>query len=183
MPFQFTPLAMPEVVLIEPRTFQDSRGFFRETFKASAFAAHSIPTVFVQENQSRSLRGVVRGLHYQIQPKAQGKLVSAARGEIFDVAVDIRRASPTFGRWVGALLTAESGNMLYVPPGFAHGFCVLSEEGDLLYKVTHAEYAPECERGILWNDPAIGIDWPVSNPILSPRDQQLPPLRDAETNF
>jgi dTDP-4-dehydrorhamnose 3,5-epimerase len=182
MPFEFRRLAIPDVLLVEARIFGDERGFFMETYKRSDFAAHGIPDAFVQYNRSRSVRGVLRGLHYQKDPRAQGKLVSVLQGEVFDVAVDIRRGSPTYGRWVGERLSAENGRMLYVPVGFAHGFCVLSDRADVLYMVTD-EYAPECDRGILWNDPEIGIDWPIAAPILSPKDAQLPALRHADNNF
>jgi dTDP-4-dehydrorhamnose 3,5-epimerase len=182
MPFQFHGLQIPDVILIEARHFADDRGFFLETYKQSAFSANGIPDRFVQDNLSRSKRGVLRGLHYQIHPTAQGKLVRVIRGEVFDVAVDIRRGSPTFGRWVGTRLSGEGFQMLYVPVGFAHGFCVLSEQADLGYKVT-AEYARAQERGIVWNDPDIGIEWPIAEPILSAKDAQLPRLRDADMNF
>lgn len=182
MPFEFQKLQIPEVILVEARKLGDDRGFFAETYKRSEFAAHGIPHAFVQDNLSHSARGVLRGLHYQIHPKAQGKLVSVVRGRIFDVAVDIRRASPTFRQWVGMELSADNCRMLYVPVGFAHGFCVLSETADLVYKVTE-EYARDLERGILWNDPEIGVRWPISEPVLSPRDVGLPLLRDAENNF
>jgi dTDP-4-dehydrorhamnose 3,5-epimerase len=171
MPFTFTPLAISDVILIEPRVFGDDRGFFLETYQHSAFAAAGIPEVFVQHNHSHSAYGVLRGLHYQLHPVAQGKLLSVMAGEIFDVAVDIRRGSPTYGQWVGATLS-----------GFAHGFCVVSDVVDLLYQVT-AEYSPAHERGILWNDPDIGVAWPVADPLLSPRDVAPPRLRDAENNF
>jgi dTDP-4-dehydrorhamnose 3,5-epimerase len=182
MPFRFERLEIPEVVLIEARRFGDPRGFFMETFQASAFAAQSIPATFVQDNLSHSKRGVLRGLHYQNPPKAQGKLVMVLRGRIFDVAVDIRLGSATFGQWIGLELTADSAQMVYIPVGFAHGFCVLSDEADVLYKVTE-EYAPELDRGILWNDPEIGIRWPIATPILSAKDAQLPPLKEADNNF
>lgn len=182
MPFQFRRLEIPELVLVEPRRFEDQRGFFVETYKRSEFVAHGIAELFVQDNYSRSARGVLRGLHFQKPPHAQGKLVMAVSGEVFDVAVDIRLGSPTYGRWVGEVLSAENGRMLYVPPGFAHGFCVLSEVADFVYKVTD-EYAPECDAGILWNDPAIGIDWPIAEPIVSPKDDQLPLLEQAEAGF
>ncbi len=182
MPFNFTHLQIPEVVLIEPRTFLDPRGFFRETYKSSEFAANGLPSVFVQDNYSHSTRGVVRGLHYQKSPQAQGKLVAVFRGEIFDVAVDIRHGSPTFAKWIGQVLSAENGCMLYIPPGFAHGFAVLSDEADVVYKVT-AEYARDLDRGILWNDPEIGVEWNVAEPILSDKDALLPRLRDADNNF
>ena len=182
MPFQFQRLQIPEVILIQARNLKDERGFFRETFKASEFAANGVPSVYVQDNHSHSARGVLRGLHYQKNPQAQGKLLMVSQGEIFDVAVDIRKGSPTYGKWVGQILSAENSQMLYIPPGFAHGLCVLSEWADVIYKVT-AEYAPEAERGIRWNDPAIGIDWHYANPILNPRDSQAPLLRDADNNF
>lgn len=182
MPFQFQHFQLPDVILVQAPGLKDERGFFRETFKASEFAANGVPSIFVQDNHSHSMRGVLRGLHYQKQPHAQGKLVMVAHGEIFDVAVDIRKGSPTYGKWVGEILSAKNGWMMYVPPGFAHGFCVMSAEADLVYKVT-VEYSAESERGILWNDPAIGIEWRVSSPSLSPRDMRLPLLRDADNNF
>ena len=182
MAFRFQRLQIPGVVLIEAQGVRDNRGFFRETYKFSEFSANGISSVFVQDNHSHSTRGVLRGLHYQKQPKAQGKLVVVAHGEVFDVAVDIRKGSPTYGKWVGQVLSAENGCILYVPPGFAHGFCVLSAEADVVYKVT-VEYAPELDRGILWNDPEIGIRWPVAEPLLSPKDAQLPLLRGADNNL
>ncbi|MCP4536070.1 MAG: dTDP-4-dehydrorhamnose 3,5-epimerase [Chloroflexi bacterium] len=182
MPFRFQKLDIPDVILIEPRTFADPRGFFMETYKKSEFAANGIPAEFVQRNYSHSIRGTLRGLHYQKPPHAQGKLVMALRGEVFDVAVDIRQGSPTYGQWVGATLSDENFHMLYIPPGFAHGFCVLSEKADFVYLIT-AEYALECETGIRWDDPAIGVQWPVTEPLLSPRDTQLPLLKDADVDF
>lgn len=182
MPFQFHRLELSDIILVEAQRFGDDRGFFLETFKQSEFAAAGIAKAFVQDNYSRSARGVLRGLHYQIHPAAQGKLVRVVRGEVFDVAVDIRRGSPTFGRWVGVRLSEKRSQMIYVPPGFAHGFCVLSELADFSYKVT-AEYAREQERGIAWNDPEIGIAWPLAEPVLSTRDAELPLLRDADINF
>lgn len=182
MPFQFSRLSIPEIVLVEAKIIPDDRGFFQEVFQASQFEAYGLPACFVQDNHSRSQRGTLRGLHYQLVPQAQGKLVMALSGQIFDAAVDIRRNSPTYGQWVGRELSDRNGRMLYVPPGFAHGFCVLSQEADVLYKVT-AEYAPELERGVIWNDPAIGIQWPISRPTLSVKDAQLPLLQDAESNF
>lgn len=180
MPFQFTRLEIPEVILIESKRFGDDRGFFMELYKQPEFAANGLDEAFVQDNCSHSARGVLRGLHYQIEPYVQGKLLTAVQGEIFDVAVDIRRGSPTFGRWAGALLAP--GRMLYVPPGFAHGFCVVTEFATVFYKVTNP-YAPEYERGIVWNDPTIGIDWPTAEPTLSARDQQQPSLAQAEIPF
>ena len=182
MPFQFHPLAIPDVILVEPQRFGDSRGFFMETYQFETFAANGITPRFVQDNHSRSARGVLRGLHYQKEPVAQGKLLKVVIGEIFDVAVDIRRGSPTFGQWVGEILSAENGRLLYVPPGFAHGFCVLSETADLIYKTTNY-YHPESEKGILWNDPQIGVAWPIVEPLLSARDQSLPTLAEADFNF
>src|SRR5687767_10611654 len=178
MPFLFTPTVIPEVVVIEPRVFPDERGFFMEGYKRSAFAAQGIADIFVQCNHSKSSRGILRGLHYQSQPKAQGKLIRALRGEIYDVAVDIRQGSSTFGKWIGDSLSAESKKMLYVPAGFAHGFCVISEDAEIQYMTTE-EYAPELEGGVMWNDPDLAIDWPVAKPILSARDRAWPRFRDA----
>ena len=166
--------ALPEVLLITPRVFGDDRGFFLETFSERDFTAAGITARFVQDNQSRSKRGVLRGLHYQLE-QPQGKLVRVARGKIFDVAVDIRSGSPRFGKWFGVVLDDEKNQSLWIPPGFAHGFCVLSDEADVAYKAT-AFYAPSAERGILWNDPMLGIQWPIENPILSEKDLTYPPL-------
>jgi dTDP-4-dehydrorhamnose 3,5-epimerase len=182
MPFTFEPLQIPDVILIRPRVFPDARGFFLETYKYSDFAANGIPERFVQDNHSRSTRGVLRGLHFQNPPRAQGKLVRVVSGEIFDVAVDIRPGSATFGQWVGEALSDENHHMLYIPPGFAHGFVVLSDVADVTYKVT-AEYAPELDSGIIWNDPAIAIQWPVQVPILSAKDAALPSLLEADNRF
>ena len=165
-----TPTAIPDVLIIEPRVFGDARGFFYESFNQQAFnEATGTNLQFVQDNHSRSSKGVLRGLHYQIQ-QPQGKLVRVVRGAVFDVAVDIRRASPTFGKWVGVELSEENHRQLWVPPGFAHGFVVLSESADFLYKTTNY-YAPVNERCIVWNDPAIGIGWPINaKPELSAKD-------------
>jgi dTDP-4-dehydrorhamnose 3,5-epimerase len=182
MPFTFSRLEIPDIILIEARHFPDERGFFAETYKLSDFAAAGVPDLFVQDNFSYSKKGAIRGLHYQNEPMAQGKLVMVCCGEIFDVAVDIRRGSPTFGRWVGHKLTAANGIMLYIPPGFAHGFSVLSEEAVVSYKVTN-EYAAKLDRGIIWNDPDIGIPWQVESPVLSPKDAVLPRLNKADCNF
>jgi len=182
MPFRFRPLEIPELVLVEAQVFEDIRGFFMELYKYSDFAAHGIPVAFVQDNYSHSRFRVLRGLHYQKPPKAQGKLVRVLRGEVFDVCVDIRRGSPTYGKWVGLVLSERQPYALYVPPGFAHGFCVLSDEADVLYKVT-AEYDPGLEGGIVWNDPDLAIAWPVTDPIVSPKDARLPRLRDADPDF
>ena len=181
-PIPVARMNIPEVILVEAKSFSDDRGFFAETYKKSEFIKHGIDYDFVQDNHSRSKRGVLRGLHYQKSPVAQAKLVSVARGEIFDVAVDIRKRSPTYGRWVSAVLSDQNHRFLSVPEGFAHGFQVLSEEADVIYKVT-AEYSPEHERGIIWNDPTLAIDWPIKDPLLSPRDARLPTLNNADNNF
>jgi dTDP-4-dehydrorhamnose 3,5-epimerase len=177
---KITPLAIPAVILFEPRVFSDERGFFFESYNQSRFeAVIGRPVTFVQDNHSRSAQGVLRGLHYQIR-QPQGKLVRVIQGEVFDVAVDIRGSSPTFGKWAGALLSAENKHQLWVPEGFAHGFVVLSETAEVLYKTTDY-YAPEHERCIIWNDPAISIHWPVKGePLLSGKDTQGKPLSQAE---
>ncbi len=177
MPFLFTPASLPGVVIIEPKVFADDRGFFMETYKKSEFAAAGLDVAFVQENHSRSVRGTLRGLHLQRPPGAQGKLVRVLEGEIFDVAADIRPDSPTFGQWESVTLSAENRRSIYIPEGYAHGFCVLSAEAQVVYKTT-AEYAPELEWGVRWDDPTLGIPWPVSAPLLSPRDSRWPPLQD-----
>ncbi len=174
-----TATAISEVLLIEPKVFGDARGFFLESWNAKAFAAAGIPAAFVQDNHSRSPRGVLRGLHYQLR-QPQGKLVRVVAGEVFDVVVDLRRTSATFGRWVGERLSAENKRVLWIPPGFAHGFLVLSETADFLYKTTDY-YAPEHERVIAWNDPELAIAWPLAGaPTLSARDAAGARFRDAE---
>jgi dTDP-4-dehydrorhamnose 3,5-epimerase len=165
---KITPSRIPEVLVIEPDVFGDSRGFFLESWHAQKFAAQGLDVSFVQDNHSRSSRGVLRGLHYQLE-QPQGKLVRVVCGAVFDVAVDIRRGSPTFGQWVAAELSGENHRQLYVPPGFAHGFCVLSDSADFLYKCTDF-YAPQYEHGIRWNDPDIGIDWPGEDFTISDKD-------------
>jgi dTDP-4-dehydrorhamnose 3,5-epimerase len=175
MPFEFTRLAIPEVLLIAPRVQTDSRGFFMETYKRSEFASAGIGETFVQENHSRSVRGVLRGLHFQRAPKAQSKLIRVVSGKIFDVAVDLRPHSPSRGQWVGVDLSAESRSLMYIPEWCAHGFCVLSDHAEVVYH-TSTEYSAEHEGGIMWNDPAVGITWPVSDPIVSDRDTQWPLL-------
>ncbi|MGH9922895.1 MAG: dTDP-4-dehydrorhamnose 3,5-epimerase [Nitrososphaerales archaeon] len=182
MPLKFSRLEIPDVILVEAQAFADERGFFMELFKESIFIANGIDSRFVQDNYSHSIKGVLRGLHYQMNPKAQAKLVKAIRGKIFDVAVDIRKGSPTYSEWVGEILSGDNHRMLYVPIGFAHGFCVLSDEADVLYKVNQ-EYAPEYDRGIIWNDAKIGIKWQVDKPSLSQKDVKLPYLKDADNNF
>jgi dTDP-4-dehydrorhamnose 3,5-epimerase len=178
MPFDFISLAIPEVLLITPRVRADSRGFFMETYKRSEFAAAGIRDTFVQENHSSSVRGVLRGLHYQRAPQAQSKLVRVVSGRIFDVAVDLRPDSPSRGRWVGVELSADEKNLMYIPEWCAHGFCVLSDRAEVLYH-TSTEYSPEHEAGVMWNDPAVGIAWPVSDPVVSERDKQWPLMAGA----
>lgn len=175
---KFTPLSIPEVILIQPRVFDDPRGFFYEVYNQSVFAAHGISDVFVQDNLSRSSKGVLRGLHYQVPPKAQAKLVRVLKGSILDVVVDIREGSKTFGRHASSTLSAENREMLYVPVGFAHGFCALEEGTEVMYKVTDF-YSPAHERGIIWNDPSLGIEWPQMNFLISEKDQKFPPLKQA----
>ncbi len=177
------PTRLPDVLIVEPKVHGDARGFFMESYSArmlDAAVGHEVR--FVQDNHSRSTKGVLRGLHYQLPPHAQGKLVRVVAGRVIDVAVDIRPASSRFGQWVGVELTAENHRQLWVPPGFAHGFLVLSDSADFLYKTT-AYYSPECERSIRWNDPQIGIDWPMAadlNIVISPKDAHAPKLADAE---
>ncbi len=182
MSFTFHKLEIPDVVLIQPNVHTDGRGVFAELFKFSDFAGHGIKALISQINSSYSKKHVLRGLHYQLDPKAQGKLISVAAGEIFDAAVDIRKDSQTFGKWVGRRLTAETKEMLWVPPGFAHGFCVESNAATVIYFCTE-EYAPDAERGIIWNDPAVGIEWPTTAPIVSAKDAAFPRLEEAEINY
>jgi dTDP-4-dehydrorhamnose 3,5-epimerase len=182
VPFEFQPLSLPGLTLVRPRVFGDDRGFFLELYKHSDFAVAGITEHLVQDNFSRSTRGVLRGLHYQKTPRAQGKLVMCIRGAIFDVAVDIRSGSPGYGTWEGVELSDQNRHMLYVPPGFAHGFQVLSETAEVLYKCTD-EYAPVDDRGIIWNDPDLAIAWPVPDPVLSEKDKVHPRLRSADNNF
>lgn len=180
MAIQVTPTALPEVKIIEPKVFGDARGFFFESFNAREFAEQVDAGVeFIQDNHSRSAKGVLRGLHYQIQ-HAQGKLVRVVEGEVFDVAVDIRKSSPNFGKWVGVVLSADNHRQLWVPPGFAHGFVVLSDAAQFLYKTTDYWF-PEFERSIAWNDPAIGIDWLIDDePLLAAKDAAGKLLAEAE---
>jgi len=175
------PSAHPEVLIIEPDVFRDERGFFMESWHAEKYRQQGLPEAFVQDNQSRSTRGVLRGLHYQLE-HPQGKLVRVVAGEVFDVAVDIRRGSPHFGKWVGARLSADNQLQFYIPPGFAHGFCTLSEQADFLYKCTDY-YTPEDEHGILWNDPDIGIEWPAMDYLLSDKDSHYAGLHASENNL
>lgn len=183
--FVATPLSIPGVILVKPQKFGDHRGYFMESFSREAFAAFGIDREFVQDNQSLSAhRGTVRGLHFQTPPHAQAKLVRVLKGAIFDVAVDIRAGSPTFGRWCGATLTADGGEQLFVPRGFAHAFCTLEPGTEVAYKVD-AYYAPECDRGVIWNDATIGIDWPIAttDAVLSDKDIKLPRLADIDSPF
>jgi dTDP-4-dehydrorhamnose 3,5-epimerase len=167
---KITPLSISDVLLIEPRVFEDDRGFFFESFNHKQFESYlGFKTNFVQDNHSKSMQGVLRGLHYQIKPKAQGKLVRVSSGEVFDVAVDLRKSSPTFGKWVGEILSSENKKQLWIPEGFAHGFLTLSESAEFLYKTTNF-YSAEHERVIIWNDERIKIKWPNSNVILSSKD-------------
>jgi dTDP-4-dehydrorhamnose 3,5-epimerase len=168
---------LPGVLFIEPKIFGDARGFFYESFQAARYTQAGISGPFVQDNHSRSVKGTLRGLHFQ-EPRAQGKLVQVLRGTVYDVAVDVRRGSPTFGRWVGVELSEAQPRQLWIPPGFAHGFCVLSDSADFFYKCTEF-YAPDAERSVAWDDPRIGIRWPVSDPILSAKDREAPRLDDA----
>jgi len=176
-----TPLAIPEVIRLEPRVFGDECGFFFESWNRDAFrSATGIDPLFVQDNHSKSQRGVLRGLHYQLPPRAQGKLVRVTAGEVFDVVVDLRRSSPTFGQWLGEVLSAENKRQLWVPPGFAHGFLTLSESAEFLYKTTDT-YAPECERCIRWDDPEIGVAWPLAGvPLVSEKDRAGVAFGEAE---
>jgi dTDP-4-dehydrorhamnose 3,5-epimerase len=182
MSFRFQSTALPGVMLATTECHRDERGFLFERYRESVFAEAGLRARFVQDVHSFSGKGVIRGLHYQAAPAEQGKLVWVATGEVFDVVVDVRRESPTRGKWLGHTLSGENGRMVYVPPGFAHGFAVLSDTAHVVYKCT-AEYSPAHERGIRWNDPALEIDWPVRDPILSPRDRALPCLAEGETGF
>jgi dTDP-4-dehydrorhamnose 3,5-epimerase len=176
-----TRTAIPDVLILEPRVFGDDRGFFFESFNEKTFHdATGLDVHFVQDNHSQSAKGVLRGLHYQLPPSAQGKLVRVVAGEVFDLTVDIRKGSPTFGQWVGEVLTAENKKQLWIPEGFAHAFLVLSDTAEFLYKTTNY-YSPECERSILWDDKDLNIDWPLdAPPILSEKDKQANMFKDAE---
>lgn len=179
MPFEFQKTKLEGVLLITPKIFPDERGEFAELYKYSLFAEAGLDVRFVQINHSKSTKNVLRGLHYQLSPKSQGKLVRVSAGSAFDVAVDIRKDSVTYGKWVGVTLTSSEKNMLYIPPGFAHGFCALNDNTEFVYYCTE-EYSKEHERGIVWNDPAIGIEWPIENPIISKRDEEYPLLSNAD---
>ena len=179
MPFKFTNFEISGLVMVEPRLFPDDRGFFLESYKESEFIQGGIPDRFVQDNHSLSKKNVLRGLHFQRQPRAQGKLVRVIRGNVWDVMVDLRKDSPTYKRWVGIELSDQNNRMIFIPPGFAHGFIALSEDAHLLYKCTE-EYDPLLDAGIRWNDPDIGVRWPVTEPIVSDKDKLLPFLRELE---
>ncbi len=186
MPFKFVKTKIPDVILIKPKIFQDERGFFLETYKKSDFEKAGIKAEFVQDNHSKSVKGVLRGLHFQKKPFAQGKLVRCIKGKIFDVAVDIRKGSPTFGKWVGYEISEENKYILWIPEGFAHGFLTLSDEAEVIYKVSGGEYSPQHDAGIIWNDPDINIKWPleqIDEIILSEKDKKLPFLKEIDTSF
>jgi dTDP-4-dehydrorhamnose 3,5-epimerase len=182
MSFIFKKLSIPDIILVEPKVFSDERGFFMESFRNSIFKKNGINTNFIQDSLSHSKKGILRGLHFQKNPKAQAKIVTVVRGEIFDVAVDIRKNSPTYGKWISEILSGHNHKSLYIPEGFAHGFCVLSDNVDILYKVNE-EYSPEEERGIIWNDSQINITWPIEKPIIQERDAKLTNLENIDNNF
>ena len=173
MPFTFSQTSLPGVLIVEPRVLFDDRGFFIETYKKSEFSAAGLDVDFVQENLSRSVQGTVRGLHFQRPPKAQAKLTRVIAGEVFDVAADVRSDSPTYGKWVAVKLSSDNRKSLFIPAGYAHGFCVCSAQAEVLYQ-TSEEYAPDLEWGVRWDDPVLGIPWPVNEPRLSERDRQWP---------
>lgn len=180
MPFDFISLEIPDIKLVIPKVFKDDRGFFLESYKKSDFIANGIADDFKQDNYSKSSKGVLRGLHYQASPKEQAKLVRCCRGKIFDVAVDIRKSSKTFGHWAGEILSEENNHILYIPAGFAHGFIVLSDTAEIIYKTSN-EYSKEHDRGILWNDPDININWGIDfMPVLSEKDKIQPLLKDIK---
>jgi len=179
--FKITELPLSGLLLIEPRIFGDERGYFKESFRVEAFEKAGFPP-FVQENESLSRKGVLRGLHFQAPPNAQGKLVRCVQGEVFDVAVDIRKGSPTYGQWYGVELSATNHLMMYVPPGFAHGFCTLSEQALFCYRQTDY-YAPQTEGSVLFNDADIGIEWPITDPLVSEKDTIAPPLAELDSPF
>ena len=182
MAFNFKKLIIPEVILVTPQIQRDNRGFFAEMYKYSDFEKNGISHKFIQTNHSSSRKGVLRGMHYQLFPHTQGKLVCVVRGEVFDVVVDIRKGSPYYGKWIGEILSEENRKLLYVPEGFAHGFCVLSERAEMIYYCTN-EYASNHDRGIIYNDSDIAIGWPLKQPTLSEKDSKLPLLKNAENNF
>ncbi len=178
MGFEFIHTNIREVILIKPKVFEDERGFFLEFYKKSEFENAGIKDVFIQDNHSKSTKGVLRGLHFQLNPYAQGKLIRCVKGKIFDVAIDLRKNSPTFGKYVSVELSEENKSMLFIPIGFAHGFLTLSEEAEIIYKVSNAEYNRDYDRSIRWDDEDININWPIKNPILSQKDKNAPYLKD-----
>ena len=182
MPFTFKRLEIQDVILIEPKVFADNRGFFLECYKKSDFVKFGITDNFIQDNHSKSQKGVLRGLHYQNAPRAQSKLIRCIKGEIFDVAVDIRKNSPTYKQWVGVKLNEENKAMLYIPAGFAHGFAVLSDIAEITYKASD-EFSPEHDSSILWNDPEINVQWGITEPLISEKDTKSPLLKDAVNDF
>lgn len=182
MPFEFVKLDIPDLILVKPKVFQDSRGFFIESYKYSEFAKNGIDTVFVQDNHSRSLEGVIRGLHFQLAPSSQAKLIRCIRGKILDVSLDIRTESETFGKWTAVELSEENKNFLYIPEGFAHGFSVLSKEAEIFYK-TSKEYAPGLDSGIRWDDSELEIDWKVETPVISPKDKTLQTFQEYKKSL
>jgi len=183
MPFQFTKLEIPEVILIKPIVFSDNRGIFMETYKSTDFLEAGVKGNFLQDNYSKSAKkGTLRGLHYQKEPKAQSKLIRVIKGSVFDVAIDIRKNSPTYGKWVSVILSAENKEMLYIPKGFAHGLCTLEDDTEIVYKCTN-EYSSEHNKGITWDDPIINIEWPAKKPILSKRDSSWPSLAKVDNDF
>lgn len=181
MTFKFENLTIPEVILIYPQIHKDDRGYFLESYKKSEFTK-IIPDEFVQDNQALSNEGIIRGLHYQLNPQSQGKLISVMQGSIFDVAVDIRKNSPYYGKYVAIELSATNKHMLWIPPGFAHGYLTLEDNSKVHYKTTK-EFSKENERGIIWNDASINIQWPICNPLVSEKDSKLPTLQNAKNNF
>lgn len=182
MAFTFEPQKIRDVILVRPDRHLDDRGYFKEVYREDAFREGGIDARFVQDNLVLSVHRTLRGLHYQLPPAAQGKLVGVVHGTIYDVAVDLRAGGPTYGKWVARTLDHDRGELLWIPPGFAHGYCVLSETAHVMYKVT-ATYARELNRGLRWNDPALGIQWPVNDPILSDQDQRQPPLARCDNTF
>jgi dTDP-4-dehydrorhamnose 3,5-epimerase len=182
MSFRFSELDLPGMILVETTQWEDPRGLFLESYKRSAFRDGGIPLEFLQDNFATSSKGVLRGIHFQRDPEAQGKLVRVSQGTIWDVGVDLREGSPTFGSWVGVELSEGSGTMLYIPPGFGHGYVVLSDQAHVSYKAT-AEYHPELDSGLRWDDPTLGIEWPLSDPVLSQKDEGLPFLAETEPPF
>lgn len=177
MPFIFEKTDIPDVLVIAPKVFEDERGFFTELYKEKDFFDAGIKEKFIQENLSYSKKNVLRGLHFQISPFSQAKIIRVAQGEVFDVAVDIRENSPTFKKWIGIILSKDNKKMIYIPEGFAHGFCVLSDSAEIIYKCSNP-YSPKHERGIIWNDSDLAIKWPIENPILSSRDANWPNLKN-----